>query len=181
MPRHYHVVLLPEAESEALAAAQYIAHDSPRNAAGWYAGLEKAINSLELFPHRCAIAPDRIRASILAVFGLVRDFGYNQTSLISKNALLPVIYWIHHRDLAEGIKSQVGLRNERATIRRWLHTVLLKGVFGSAADTILAAIRRAFVGDRFGSPFIKAEVDQFPADAIAKVIRAQGKDPQVDQ
>jgi Protein of unknown function DUF262 len=122
---------------------------------------------------------DTIHNSILAVFGLVRDFGYNQTSLTSKNALLPIIYWVHHKGLSEGITSQVALRNERGAILRWLHTVLLKGVFGSAADTILAAIRRAFVGEEFKAPFIKTGIDCFPAEAIATIIRTQGKDPQV--
>ena len=95
---------------------------------------------------------DAIHASILAAFELAMDFSYNQTSLTSKNALLPIIYWIHHKGLSEGIASHVALRSEREIILRWLHTVLLKGVFGSAAHTILAAIRRAFVGDEFGSP-----------------------------
>lgn len=122
---------------------------------------------------------DTIHASILAVFELVRDFGYNQTSLTSKNALLPIIYWIHHKNLSKGITSQVSLRAERQIILRWLHTVLLKGVFGSAADTILAAIRRAFLGDEFTAPYIRPEIDRFPAEAIATIIRAQGKDPQV--
>jgi len=122
---------------------------------------------------------DAIHASILAVFELVRDFGYNQTSLTSKNALLPIIYWIHHKNLSKGIASQVSLRSEREIILRWLHTVLLKGVFGSAADTILAAIRRAFVGDEFKAPFVKPGIDRFPAEAIAGITRAQGKDPQI--
>jgi len=109
------------------------------------------------------------------------DFGYNQTSLTSKNALLPIIYWIHHKGLSEGIASQVALRSEREIILRWLHTVLLKGVFGSAADTILAAIRKAFVGDEFGSPFIRPEIGHFPSEAIATIVRAQGKDPQITE
>lgn len=122
---------------------------------------------------------DAIRASILSVFDLVREFGYNQTSLTSKNALLPVIYWIHHKNLSTSICSSVPLRPERATIQRWLHTVLLKGVFGSAADTILAAIRRAFIGDVFAAPYIRPEIERFPVESIVAIIRAQGKDPQV--
>lgn len=58
MPRRYQVVVLAEAESEAHDAAEYIAKDSPQNGARWYAGLERAIESLALFPHRCAMAPE---------------------------------------------------------------------------------------------------------------------------
>ena len=122
---------------------------------------------------------DTIQASILAVFDLVRDFGYNGSSLTSKNALLPIIYWVHHKSLAKNIASSVSLRDERDGIRRWLHTMLLKGVFGASADTILAAIRKAFIGDEFGSPFIKSGIDRFPAQDIGIILRSQGKDPSV--
>ena len=42
---------------------------------------------------------DAIRTSILTVFDLARDFAYNDRSLTSKNTLLPVIYWVHHKGL----------------------------------------------------------------------------------
>jgi hypothetical protein len=122
---------------------------------------------------------DGIHASILAVFDLVRGFGYNESSLTSKNALLPIVYWVHHRQLADGIVSRIGLRAERDKIRKWLHLMLLKGVFGGAADTVLSAIRKAFVGDDFGKLYLKVELESFPSEAIAEILRAQGKDPQV--
>jgi Protein of unknown function DUF262 len=122
---------------------------------------------------------DAIQSSILAVFELVREFGYTESSLTSKNALLPMIYWVHHKGIAKGLTSQVRLHDDRDTMRRWLHTMLLKGVFGSSADTILSAIRKAFIGDTFGEPYALPEIAQFPAAAIATTLRAQGKDPQV--
>jgi plasmid stabilization system protein ParE len=48
----------PNARSEALEAAEYIARRAPLNAARWFAGLEKAIESLRSMPHRCGIAPE---------------------------------------------------------------------------------------------------------------------------
>lgn len=122
---------------------------------------------------------DAIQRSIHATVDLVRDFGYTETSLTSKNALLPIIYWVHHKGLAEGIGSQVGLRDERNSIRRWLHTVLLKGVFGGAADTILSAIRRAFIGGEFGHEYVNGSIANFPTEGIAFTLRAQGRDPQI--
>lgn len=121
-----------------------------------------------------------IRDSIIAVFDLVRDFGYNESTLTSKNALLPIIYWAHHRKVADGLTAQVSLREEREIMRRWLHTMLLKGTFGGAADTILAAIRRAFADGEFGSPFIRSDPWGFPHLAIGAILRGQGKDPQVN-
>lgn len=123
---------------------------------------------------------DDIRLSVIAVFGLIRDFGYNQKSLTSKNALLPIIYWVHHKGLANGIRAQVALRSDRDRIRRWLHAMLLKGIFGASADTVLAAIRKAFIVEDFGNPFIRPELEQFPAEAIGSILQSQGKDPSVN-
>jgi hypothetical protein len=100
-------------------------------------------------------------------------------SLTSNNALLPIVYWVHHKELAGRIGSQIALRDERETIRRWLQVVLLKQIFGTSADTILAAIRRAFFDGDFGTQYIKATHDKFPAGEIGKVLSQHGKDQQV--
>ncbi len=52
----YQVVFDPDAQEEALGAAEYIAQSSPANAAKWFAGLEKAIDSLRTLPNRCGLA-----------------------------------------------------------------------------------------------------------------------------
>ncbi|HEX4772988.1 MAG TPA: DUF262 domain-containing protein [Bryobacteraceae bacterium] len=122
---------------------------------------------------------ETIKESILAVFDLARDFGYNEKSLTSKNTLLPIVYWVHHRGIAKGITKEVGLREDRDIIRRWWHVMLLKGVFGASADTVLAAIRRAFLVQEFGKPFVRPELEIFPAQQIALVLQQQGKDPAV--
>jgi hypothetical protein len=88
------------------------------------------------------------------------------------------MYWVHHKRLAEGLTSKVGLRPERDVIRRWLHTALLKGIVGTSADTILAAIRRAFT-DAFANPYIKRELKSFPRQEISVMVKAQGRDPQI--
>jgi hypothetical protein len=122
---------------------------------------------------------DDIRASILTAFDLARDFGYTDRSLTSKNALLPIIYWVHHKGTSASISSQVAFRLERREIKRWLHTMLLKGVFGSSADTILAAIRRAFTGDDFNKHFLKPDLTTFPVDGISSILKSHGKDPAI--
>jgi len=52
----YVVVFDPHAREEALEAAGYIARFSTPNAAKWFAGLEKAIESLSTMPARCGQA-----------------------------------------------------------------------------------------------------------------------------
>jgi hypothetical protein len=122
---------------------------------------------------------DQIQSTILSIFDLVRDFGFDDVSLTSNNALLSIVYWVHHKDLGQRVGSQIALRDERETIRRWLHIVLLKQIFGAHADTILAAIRRAFFEGDFGTQYVKPALMEFPASEIGKVLSEHGKDQQV--
>jgi hypothetical protein len=108
---------------------------------------------------------DKIHSTILSIFDLVRDFGFDDISLTSNNALLPIAYWVHHKELAQQLRSQIGLRDERDAIRRWLHIVLLKQIFGTHADTILAAIRRVFFDGDFGTQYIKPVLPRLGATA----------------
>jgi hypothetical protein len=57
--------------------------------------------------------------------------------------------------------------------------VLLKGVFGGAMDTILSAIRRAFVGEELGARYVDETTMSFPVGEIATILKAQGRDPQI--
>jgi hypothetical protein len=57
--------------------------------------------------------------------------------------------------------------------------VLLKQIFGTHADTILAAIRRVFFNGDFGTQYIKTALGKFPAGEIGKVLSQHGKDQQV--
>lgn len=124
---------------------------------------------------------EAIQASILAVFGLVRDFGYNEKSLASKNALLPMIYWVHHKGLSDGVRTAITLRPDRDRLRRWLHSMLLKRIFGASADTVLAAIRRVFLDQEFGNPFVRPDLTEFPTDRIGAILQQQGKDPAISE
>ena len=119
-----------------------------------------------------------IRSTVVAVFELICEFGYNQKSLTSKNALLPLVYWVHHKGIADGLTSKVALREQRDLMRRWLHVALLKGIVGTAADTMLAAIRRAFTDD-FANHYVKPDVTKFPDREIGAIVKAQGRDPQI--
>jgi hypothetical protein len=122
---------------------------------------------------------DSIARSILSVFDLVRLFGFNDTSLTSHNALLPVIYWVHHRGLAGDLTTRKALGPDRHRIRKWLHTVLLKGIFGASADTTLAAIRKSFAGEDLQKRPLRSEVIDFPIEAIGAILQTQGKDPTI--
>ena len=79
---------------------------------------------------------DRIRSTITETVELASSFGYSRQSLTSINALLPIAYFLHHRQPSLDIK-------ERKAIRIWLIRSLLKRGIWSSVDTLLVAIRRA--------------------------------------
>ena len=104
---------------------------------------------------------DRIRKTIIETVELASSFGYSGQSLTSANALLPIAYYLHHRQPSAGGR-------DRKTIRYWLIRSLLKrGIWSSGVDNLLATIRKAI---RESSCH-----DGFPARAIEAAMRTRGK------
>lgn len=85
---------------------------------------------------------DRIYASIIAAFELLESWGFNNSSLTAKNAVIPIIYYIYHNNLEKEINNKVKHAEEKKLIRKWLCISLLKGVFGGQSDTVLSGIRK---------------------------------------
>ena len=104
---------------------------------------------------------DRIRSTITATVELAASFGYSRQSLTSANALLPIAYYLHHRQPSLGDA-------DRTKIRHWLIRSLMKrGTWSSGVDNLLVAIRKAI--RRSSCP------DGFPAREIEEAMRARGK------
>ena len=96
---------------------------------------------------------DSIRSTITETVELASSFGYSGQSLTSVNALLPIAYFLHHRQPSLGTK-------DRKAIRDWLIRSLLKhGIWSSGVDNLLVAIRRAIressCHDGFPAPVIE--------------------------
>jgi len=111
-----------------------------------------------------------IRNSILEVFNLVKSFGFTDYTLTSKNALIPVIYYLFHKKIYKDFSNKIENKNDREIIKKWLHVMLIKRVFGASADTILSQIRNAFTND-FESIKINDEIFEFPVSLINSKIK----------
>jgi len=99
---------------------------------------------------------DHIRRTIIATVELVSSFGYSRQSLTSGYALLPIAYFLHHRQTPLGTQ-------DRKAIRSWLIRSLLKrGTWSSGVDSLLVAIRRA-IRESPGQ-------DSFPARIIERAM-----------
>ena len=115
-----------------------------------------------------------IRKALLETFKLIKTFGFLDSSLSSKNALIPIVYYIYHSNLYDGFASKVAYRDDREKVKKWLHLVLLKKTFGAAADFVLKQIRDVI------AEAITDGVICFPADQIASKLKGTSKDLSLD-
>ena len=110
-----------------------------------------------------------IRNAILEVFDLVKTFGFSDLTLTSKNALIPIIYYIYHKSIIKDFSVSVKFEKDRENIKKWLHIMLIKMVFGSQSDTVLTQIRKAFTSD-FDKFKIDENISEFQFDKILNSI-----------
>jgi uncharacterized protein with ParB-like and HNH nuclease domain len=90
---------------------------------------------------------DKIRDAVLSIFDLVKSFGFTDSTLTSKNALIPIIYYLYHKNIYKNFHTSVAYSDDRVKIKKWLHIALIKRIFGGTSDNILSQIRRAFTSD----------------------------------
>jgi len=110
---------------------------------------------------------DRIRDSILSVIDLVKSFGFTVSTLTSNNALIPIIYYLYHRNIYKDFQNKSSYAEDRAIIKKWLHVVLIKRIFGGTSDSVLSQIRRAFT-ENVGSTPLQFECNKFPIEKITE-------------
>jgi len=111
-----------------------------------------------------------VREVILEIFNLIKSFGFTDYTLTSKNALLPLIYYLYHRDIYKNFTIKQQFKEDRLLIKKWLHIMLLKQIFGGHADSVLSQIRNGFTND-FDSVKIDESIIKFPIERINKKIK----------
>lgn len=113
---------------------------------------------------------DNIRDAILSVFDLVKSFGFSDSTLTSKNAIIPIIYYIYHKDIYKDFDTKIAYASDRDAIKKWLHVALIKRIFGGTSDSVLSQIRKAFTSDVSKSS-IEFDTTVFPVSSINLNIR----------
>jgi len=69
---------------------------------------------------------DEIRNCVVIAFELIRDFGYTEQSLTSKNAVLPIVYYLFVSKKSKNYtRKEVAYKDDWGTIKKWFHAVLL--------------------------------------------------------
>ncbi|MDF3636185.1 hypothetical protein P3S46_02990, partial [Enterobacter cloacae] len=84
-----------------------------------------------------------IRKALLLAVNLLSSFGFNSYNLGADSALLPIAYYLYHRDLDNRYLSRSEYAADRQGIRGWLIRSILKqsAIWGSRLDTLLASLR----------------------------------------
>lgn len=122
----------------------------------------------------CATIEDNwgsIRDCMIAAFDLLRTFGLNNYTLTSKNATLPIVYYLYHSNKYSDFAESVSHKTDREIIEKWLMRVLLRRVFGASTDSVLAQTRKAFTSDISKNKF-EGKITEFPADKISSNIKS---------
>ncbi len=84
---------------------------------------------------------DKIRKSIVATFNFLDKLGYSNATLPSKNAAIPIIYYVYKKDCDQSIVKSTFSDEDRKSIVKWLNLSLIKGIFGGQSDSVLKRIR----------------------------------------
>lgn len=106
----------------------------------------------------------RIRKCIVETFRMLETWGFNNSSLRAKNAVIPLIYYVYHAGLEDQLSKKTYLIEDKNRMRKWLCIALLKGIFGGQTDSILTKIRAVIKRDMVGG---------FPSDSLVKEFQGQ--------
>lgn len=130
-------------------------------------------NEIKAFDHNfCKMLEGKwkdINNSILCLFRLLRVYKFTGDNLTSKNATLPLLYYIYHKKLWKNFDTAIKYENERKEMKKWLCAVLLRKVFSGQSDTALSQARKGFGIDFDNNVFI-SNTFSFSASAINKNI-----------
>ena len=109
-----------------------------------------------------------VKAALTLTVQLVAGFGLSRSTLTAHNAILPIAYCLHRRKHTESFLSHSGHEEDRERIRGWLVRSLLKrGVWGSAHDTLLTALRKVIRED---------STKGFPAARLGEEMARRGRE-----
>ena len=110
---------------------------------------------------------DSVSRSLTTAADLLSRFGFSEETLAASSPLIPIAYYIHKRAPKDGFVTGAAWGPDRERIREWMIRSLLKaGVWGSALDTLLTALRRAIDDNEQGG---------FPIDAMEREMTTLGK------
>lgn len=102
-----------------------------------------------------------IKASIKLTTKLLASWGYSRGNLMSNNSLIPLAYYLFHKDVTGDFVLSQQFKDDREIMKKWLMKALLRRTFSGQSDNVLHKIRVA----------IRDKKDIFPADEIINKLK----------
>jgi len=99
---------------------------------------------------------DDVKKATRLAIGLVSNFGFNQETLTSSNAIIPIAYYLLKKGLPTNYIQSTAYENDRQKVHKWLILALLKRVFSGQPDNVLRPLRK----------IIQNNHNNFPLDTI---------------
>lgn len=108
----------------------------------------------------------KVSESLILATRLIASFGLSRDTITADSALLPVAYYLHARGCNDNYVTAKADSRDRAAVKQWLFRSLLKpGIWGSALDVLLTALRVV----------IRNSHEVFPSQALEREMRSRGK------
>lgn len=108
------------------------------------------------------------RQCIVTSVRLVCKLGFNTQVLRSHNAVIPIVYYLFKKHYGHDFDTAVRYKDDRKTIAKYLHIVLLTKLFSGQSDWVLTTLREA-IDDSTAIPL-------FPLVTIINRCKAIGRD-----
>ena len=106
-----------------------------------------------------------ISKSIRLTVELLDSWGYNRETLTSKNAVIPIAYYLSKIGNPDNFVLSSSYRVDRDRIKRWLILSLVKRAFSGQSDNVLRTIREV----------IAKNTSEFPLDKIINKFKGDNK------
>ncbi|RLQ93629.1 DUF262 domain-containing protein [Falsibacillus albus] len=103
---------------------------------------------------------DNVKKAIRLAVSLVSNFGYNQETLTSNNAIIPIAYYLLKIGLPHNYVQSSSYNSDRQRIHKWLILALLKRVFSGQPDNVLRPLRKIILTNHAEFP-LNAIIDEF--------------------
>lgn len=112
-----------------------------------------------------------LKATIREVFTLLKNYGHNDNTLTSYNAIAIIVYYLIQTNKTKHFCTKIEYKQDRNIILKWLNIVFLKRIFGGQSDAILKDIRDVIKSSNTPS---------FPVEEIKKKLEGTRKSLSVD-
>lgn len=115
---------------------------------------------------------DEIKSALTVAVSLLASFGFSERTLTADSVLIPLAYYMHHRQLDSSYVTSAAQAADRLAVRRWVMRSLMKrGIWGSGLDTLLTRLRES----------IKQHAsDSFPVSELEQSMATLGKSLQFE-